>query len=152
MGTNKSYFRKEKRPLTVAAQAEGLRRAFPKSKVTFNQDVAFTWVGQLQPSSLSCLYTVKITYRLKNRPEVTVVEPELLSRNGDPVPHVFSAKRLCLFKYKYNEWNSTLPIAETILPWTSLWLFHYEIWLATGKWCGSKQEHPGDGEGKNLDG
>lgn len=27
-------------------------------------------------------------------------------------------------------------IANTIVPWTSEWLFYYEIWLATGQWHG----------------
>jgi hypothetical protein len=37
-----------------------------------------------------------------------------------------------------------MSIADTIVPWVSMWLMHYEIWLATGVWCGSKEEHPGD--------
>ena len=40
-------------------------------------------------------------------------------------------------------------IADTIVPWVSMWLMHYEIWFATGVWCGSKQEHPGDDAEKN---
>jgi len=35
-------------------------------------------------------------------------------------------------------------IAITILPWASLWLLYYEIWLLTGEWCGANQEHPAD--------
>lgn len=27
-------------------------------------------------------------------------------------------------------------IAKTILPWTALWLYYYELWLDTGKWLG----------------
>jgi len=27
-------------------------------------------------------------------------------------------------------------IATTILPWTALWLYYYELWLDTGKWLG----------------
>ena len=29
-----------------------------------------------------------------------------------------------------------MNIAETIIPWASEWLLHYEIWLATGEWQG----------------
>ncbi|MDT0651422.1 hypothetical protein [Autumnicola edwardsiae] len=25
-------------------------------------------------------------------------------------------------------------IADTIIPWSSEWLYHYEIWAGTGKW------------------
>ena len=35
-----------------------------------------------------------------------------------------------------------MPIADTIIPWTSEWLFFYELWLATGgEWLG-EGEHP----------
>jgi hypothetical protein len=27
-------------------------------------------------------------------------------------------------------------IHESIVPWTSLWLYYYEIWHATGEWLG----------------
>lgn len=29
----------------------------------------------------------------------------------------------------------------TIIPWTSEWLFNYEVWLATGEWRGGGM-HP----------
>jgi hypothetical protein len=29
-----------------------------------------------------------------------------------------------------------MPIADTIIPWTSEWLFFYELWLASGEWHG----------------
>jgi hypothetical protein len=29
-----------------------------------------------------------------------------------------------------------MPLAKTIIPWIYDWLFHYEIWLATGDWTG----------------
>ena len=38
------------------------------------------------------------------------------------------------------ECNHTAMIADTIIPWTQEWLLHYEIWLATGEWCGGGQE------------
>lgn len=33
---------------------------------------------------------------------------------------------------------------ETVIPWTSEWLLHYEVWLATGDWHG-RGEHPSTG-------
>lgn len=42
-----------------------------------------------------------------------------------------------------------MSIADTIVPWTSLWLHHYEIWLATGIWCGKNEEHPEKDEDKH---
>lgn len=152
MGHKKSYFKKPSRALKLALQAARLKQAFPDSKLRFDRNVSLVWTGHLQPSPLSNVYTVKIRYRPKDRPEVAIVAPELISMEEDRTPHVFTNKRLCLFRYKYHEWDSTMHIADTIVPWTSLWLFHYEIWLATGKWCGANEEHPNKDEGKELSG
>ena len=29
-----------------------------------------------------------------------------------------------------------MSVVNTIIPWTSEWLLHYELWHATGKWLG----------------
>jgi len=143
MGNKRTYYNSNQRKLTVAMQGAVLKLLFPDSTVKLNKNISLTWTGNIQPSPLSDVYTVKIRYKLSNRPRVTVVTPELIARNGVRIPHLFPEKELCLFRYKYYEWNSRMSIAETIVPWASLWLMHYEIWLATGVWCGSKQEHPG---------
>ena len=151
MGRKKSYTSKSRPPITVALQALGLKHMFPESKTKLNKNVALSWTGQIQPSSLSQRYTVNIRYKLGERPRVTVVAPKLISRNGGKIPHLFPGEELCLFRYKYFEWNSSMSLAETIAPWTALWLLHYEVWLATGKWCGSNEEHPEDNRQKEPD-
>ncbi len=100
------------------------------------------WMGKIQPSPLSISYTIQIIYRTGKRPMVQIIEPKLQTRKGEKLPHVFHGKILCLYRAKYGEWNSSMFLATTIVPWTSLWLLHYEIWFATGAWCGSKAEHP----------
>jgi hypothetical protein len=40
------------------------------------------------------------------------------------------------------EWTVGMSIANTIVPWTSEWLAHYEIWLATGDWQGGGEWPP----------
>lgn len=139
------YFRKSK-PLPISVQNMRLKAAFPKSKVTMSGNNKLVWTGKLQPTPLSAVYTVQISYKLDDTPEVRVLEPRLVCRNGARLPHVFSGNLLCLFRYKYGEWNSTMSLAATIVPWTSLWLSHYEVWYATGTWCGSKEEHPAKDE------
>ena len=150
MGKSSLYFSKPS--LTIAVQAAHLKRAFPDSQVSLGHNVSLTWIGHLQPTPLSDRYMVKIKYRLNDRPQVIVIEPQLQSRNGDPPPHVFKGNDLCLFRYAYLEWDGTKSVANTILPWASLWLFHYEIWRVTGIWCGSKAEHPNDDEEKDAKG
>ncbi len=148
MGHRSIYFRNEKRTLKVVEQATRLRCRFPESHVELNKNISMIWVGSLHPSPLSEIYTVKISYKLRKRPQVNIIKPELAPRNRMPIPHLFPGKELCLFRYKYFEWDSSMSIADTILPWTSLWLLHYEIWHATGVWSGSKAEHPSDNRPK----
>ena len=143
MGTRKSFQDNRSKTLTIAVQAAHLKKMFPDSTLTLAANSRLTWVGQLLPSELSQRYTVKIKYRLKERPVVTVVQPELYVPKDKSLPHVFSGNELCLFRYKYFEWDSSMIIAKTIVAWASLWLLYSEIWLATGQWCGSNQEHPG---------
>lgn len=144
MASDRAFQHKTK-TLTIAVQAAHLRKAFPQAAVMFGSNSSLIWVGVIQPSPLSERYTVRIKYRLCKRPVVTVVEPELAAPNGGKLPHVFSGNHLCLFRYKYFEWDSSMIIATTIVPWTSLWLLYYEIWLASGAWSGSNAEHPGQG-------
>jgi hypothetical protein len=146
MARNKIYFKKQAQ--TIAMQAASLKSAFPDSKITLERNNGMVWVGKLQPTPLSATYTLRIKYRLDERPEVTVLDPILLSRDGTRLPHVFKGNLLCLFRYKYHEWDSTILIVNTIVPWTSLWLSHYEVWYATGVWCGSKEEHPSNDDSK----
>lgn len=71
-------------------------------------------------------------------PKVFIDAPALEPRHG-PVPHRYGDGALCLF---YNgECSAARPPAGTVLPWTLEWLFHYEIWLATGRWEGGGVEH-----------
>jgi hypothetical protein len=33
-------------------------------------------------------------------------------------------------------WRPNERLAQTIVPWTALWLYYYEGWLVTGDWLG----------------
>ena len=147
MAKSKSHYF-DKNSLTNSMQASKLKTAFPNSTILLERNFGLRWCGKIQPTPLSAAYSVKIYYRLDERPEVTIVDPVLISRNGSRLPHVFNGNHPCLFRFKYREWNGRMSIADTIVPWVSMWLMHYEIWLATGIWCGSKEEHPGDNSPK----
>ena len=100
-----------------------------------------TWVGVLTPSPLSRAYKLLLTYRTDDVPRVWVLDPKLEEREGKRAPHLYPGERLCLYLPKAYDWNGSMLLAETIVPWASEWLFHYEVWLATGEWCGGG-EHP----------
>jgi hypothetical protein len=145
------FYSKERKWMVIAQQAIFLRNAFPDSEIKLRNN-KLIWIGNIKPTNLSKNYKVKIEYKLKNRPDVTILAPPLRSYyNNRPLPHVFKGQKLCLFMYKYAEWSSGMRIDETIVPWTSLWLFYYEVWLLTGEWHGGG-EHPEKGKAKSKKG
>ena len=119
--------------------------AQPSSTVSFDhRGNRMVWTGQLQPTVVSDAYTTRIIYtRQLLQPRIFVVTPQLCERHGEAIPHTYADGRLCLWHPAYNEWQSRYWIAETIIGWTSLWLFFYELWHACGEWLGGG-EHPGD--------
>lgn len=105
------------------------------------------FIGKLRPQY--CWYTVELRYRLGATPEVRVLAPRLTRLSGNKegaLPHVYppaSDPTLCLFDPRTGEWNASMKLAHTIVPWTLDWLSCYEHWLMTGKWTGGGR-HVGD--------
>lgn len=131
--------RRHIRPLNLAIQGLRVRQKFPGfSYKIANGTEIFT--GQLQPRFTSPQYVVKIVYKLKGTPKVWVISPPL---RPDAV-HLYADKHLCLYWPKEWSWTSDQSIADTIIPWTGLWLFYYELWLDTGRWLdpSSHDYHP----------
>src|ERR1019366_2576583 len=48
---------------------------------------------------------------------------------------------LCLYDPRENQWSPEDFIADTILPWTSEWLYFFEGWMLTDRWEGGGN-HP----------
>jgi len=55
---------------------------------------------------------------------------------------VYADETLCLFWPDEWIWRGHELVAETIIPWTALWLYYYELWLDTGEWLGPSSHHP----------
>jgi hypothetical protein len=126
------------RALNLRLQLNAIRQAFRAEGCVRRGELVCT--VPLQPSPASLIYTVRLTYRHGARPQVDVIEPKLqLHPDADHLPHVYSGDQLCL--YFGREWNDSLLLARTVLPWASEWLFHHELWLATGTWHGGGTTH-----------
>jgi hypothetical protein len=140
-----------KTPISLSHQIIAMKKKFPGFNGNWNKGVV-VWEGKLQPSELSDIYLIRIRFSLNMRqPEVWIVSPTLQKRDGiEPIPHTYARDRLCLFRPRKKEWGKHLLIANTIVPWASLWLFYYEMWLATGEWLGGG-EHPNSAKGERLD-
>lgn len=105
-----------------------------------------TWVFEARPTPLGRTYSLLLRFRKLGFPEVFVLAPDLNAlADGRYLPHVYSSKpiRLCLFYPKHQDWSATDSIADTIIPWTYLWLAYFEDWLLTDEWKGGGK-HPGD--------
>jgi hypothetical protein len=97
--------------------------------------------GNVQPTTESVAYRVRIEYRAGGAPQVHVVSPTLQPREeGGRLPHVYAGNRLCLYLRGTGEWTPDLSLAHTIIPWISEWLFFYETWRALGVWLGGGVE------------
>lgn len=122
------------RVLSSAVQALGLRSVW-SAPLRVDQH-RLRWRGRLTPTPYSRSYELIIDYRLGHHPEVRVDTPVLEPNHRGWLPHYYHHNdTLCL--YDAGEWNPGMHIAWTIVPWTVEWLFHYEIWKATGTWHGS---------------
>jgi hypothetical protein len=118
----------------LTAQVRDLQERYPQAQVVWGRG-QLVWTGTIQPSPISEQYSVSIAWNGRTaRPTVRVVAPKLKDRAGEVIPHVFRDGSLCL--HYRGEWNTRMNIAETIIPWTSEWLYYYELWHATGDWLG----------------
>jgi len=126
-------------------QQQRMTAKHPQFKLLELKPQVGLWQGLVQPTPLSDIYTIRIRYEKYKGPQVLVIKPALRLREGSvSIPHTYVGNRLCLYYPDYDEWSSDKYLAETIVPWISLWLFYYETWLATGQWLGGGVKHSGD--------
>jgi hypothetical protein len=97
-----------------------------------------TWIGPWQPEVLCNTYLVKVRYKLNlPRPQISILTPRLqLAKGKTRLPHVYKGGQDDICVHTREDWNPSLLIADTIMPWISEWLFFYEAWLQTGYWEG----------------
>jgi hypothetical protein len=141
MANKNKIIKFRKNTLSIAKQLFSLQSLFSNSHTVNFSPSRLKWESYIQPTPLSKKYKILLDYKLKDRPNIWVVDPELEKYNDEKIPHRFKDESLCLFRYKYSEWHPSQLIAFTIIPWTSLWLYYYEVWLITGRWIGGG-EHP----------
>jgi hypothetical protein len=129
------------RPLTLEEQIYRMSLLHPSFRLRRKQrQVEATWVGCVQPTALSDVYTVSVRHRTGWCPEVRVVSPVLRLRpDAKTLPHVYGDGSLCL--HTQADWQPSLFVADFVVPWISSWLYFYEVWFATGFWEG-RGTHP----------
>lgn len=142
--------------LTSEEQIASMVKGWPAFLVLHATPWSIIWRGVVSP--ICCPYEVQISYYAFEvpplgirhlsrrdtgtlRPYVQILSPQLSplpGPNGE-IPHKFWNTRqphlpyLCL--HLPGQWDASMPIAETIVPWTVEWLIAYEGWRATGSWA-----------------
>jgi hypothetical protein len=143
LGNKRRYQRKSKPSLAI--RSSGLKQAYPLSEYNLKRN-KFIWRGKLQPTALSAAYDVEMSCEQNDSPDVWVSVAN--AKNIESIPHKYEADKdkrrvkVCLYlpeKYRW-EWR----FVDTIIPWTIEWLYFYEIWLATGEWCGGGYHQNGN--------
>ncbi len=125
----------------IAQQVASIKRKYGHFNVTYNH-ISLKATGELMPTARSGKYEIEIKYHLSHPPEIRVLKPELKENfKGEKIPHVYPGNKLCLFMPRYREFTYSDYLTDTIFPWPSLWLYHYEVWHTTGEWLGGG-EHP----------
>lgn len=102
-----------------------------------------TWTYATSPSPLSRDYLIRIEMAPESAPRIFVNDPNVeVLAGGRDLPHVYrNPTRLCLYLPGTREWQPWMRLDQTIVPWTSLWLFYFEDWLDTREWKGGGM-HP----------
>ena len=127
---------------TIAEQLSAVRIKYPQFETCFTSHSEFKVTGTLKPTSRSAAYRFILKYNLADGPKIKIVSPELKkNEKGEEAEHLYSNGYLCLYQPKYREFTRYDLLTDTIIPWTSLWLYHYEVWHLTGEWLGGG-EHP----------
>ena len=88
---------------------------------------------------MSRTYGVRLEYDAWDVPRIFVRTPDLVAlASGRRIPHVYSEHpmRLCLYLPGGGDWHRGLSLAATVIPWTYLWLYYFEDWIACGEWRG----------------
>lgn len=125
-----------------------LRVSYPSASCELRKGTLY-WRGKVKPTPLSREYNVTLTYDETQAPKVWVSGEDLQKIDDEDFPHNYGVDsennmvQICL--YRHREFTKDKFLANTIIPWTVEWLYFYEIWLATGEWCGGG-EHPGESE------
>ena len=93
----------------------------------------------IKPLETSESYLIHVEYIINLNPRAYLISPPLKQYNGKNPHHIFETNengqtQLCFYNTKFGEWNKSMYLADTIVPWLTSWLFAYEIWQITGQW------------------
>lgn len=134
------------RSLSVAQQFVNLQANPASTGIGRLHAGKLKWTYDTSPTTLSRTYRIRIEIDQRFSPDVFVEAPNLnMLAEGRFLPHVYQHDpvRLCLYLPGTLEWQPWMRLDQTVVPWTSLWLFYFEDWLHSDEWKGGGEHPPG---------
>lgn len=92
-------------------------------------------------------YSFTILWKPETQCKVIIENPNPLpKRHGEQIPHLFDQTKqtVCLFRNVDGsrvEFDDSMPIVETLIPWLYEWIDTYECWLLSGIWQFPEHKH-----------
>ena len=124
-----------KKNKNLAEQEAAFKSLYPDFKVHNNLS-SLRVEGWVKPTARSITYWFILKYIVNRRPTIIITEPILeLNEKQKTLPHIFKGDSLCLY-YSNKEFNGSKLLANTVIPWITLWVYYYEIWCVDGEWLG----------------
>ena len=144
---------KRTKPRSAHAQLQRITQRWPRLRPqVLEAKQLLVWVGPLRGFQREYQVTVQWSWLdPKSFPHVFLLDPVLKPRSGSDfidIPHLLMDRNspedsaLCLFDPDAGQWNSTMWISDTTVPWASEWLHHYEFWHLDGIWRGANAPGP----------
>lgn len=132
--------------LTITQQIDAMKSAWSIFKVKKVNRTALSvkWVGTVKPHLVAYTLDIRLT---RGDPEVRILSPKLVRLPDNPegrLPHIYGPiedPTLCLYDPAKDEWDPSMAVADTIVPWSLDWIACYEFWLMNGRWEGGGR-HP----------
>lgn len=140
-----NYFKKEK---NLAEQLLNIKITYTTLSSNISKNVMICSL-KVKPTEYSKEYVITIQYDAKT-PKVFLYNQGILKNSDEIIPHIYKKNfvdvnhenvQICLYYPKYKEWDKSMYIASTIIPWAIEWLYYYELWRITGKWLGKDITH-----------
>ena len=129
----------------IPVQIKFLAEDFPSGEVKSQTLRRLKWEMDIVPSPNSSTYRIRVDYTIGASPKVFVIIPAVLRKaeGATVLPHVFDPEKqqLCLYYSRFGEWDASMFLSRTIVPWASEWLYFYELWVITGEWLGEGIGH-----------
>lgn len=142
-----------KKKLSLADRGFELQQLrLPGARLHFAHNRDLSYAFKICPGPMAREYecVLRLKQGIINWPSVHVISPSLPElANGRKIPHIYSSilkgTSLCLWTPGKHEWNDSMRLSDTIIPWTAEWLGYFEDWLYSGEWSGGGY-HLKDGE------